>query len=95
MSAEAENKTPEVKKDEEKTSEELKATKRAAEVSKTQLRPSRPFNLNLDSPLNLRNFGYFWPFSPLNSPLIPSPFFSCRIIARKFRKIAIFLRQFI
>ena len=43
MSAEAE-KAPEVaKKEEEKTSEELKATKRAAEVSKSVLRPSRAF----------------------------------------------------
>ena len=39
MSAEAE-KAPEVAKEEEKTSEELKATKRAAEVSKTELRPA-------------------------------------------------------
>ena len=39
MSAEAE-KAPEVAKEEEKTSEELKATKRAAEVSNTELRPA-------------------------------------------------------
>ena len=50
MSAEAE-KAPEVAKEEEKTSEELKATKRAAEVSKSVLRPPRPYCKNLDPSL--------------------------------------------
>lgn len=50
MSAEAE-KAPEVAKEEEKTSEELKATKRAAEVSKSVLRLPRPYCKNLDPSL--------------------------------------------
>ena len=94
MSAEAE-KAPEVAKEEEKTSEELKATKRAAEVSKSVLRLPRPYCKNLDPSLYRRNFADLCPFCPLHIPHIISTVSSCRIIARKLGKTAIFLRQFI
>ena len=95
MSAEAE-KAPEVAKEEEKTSEELKATKRAAEVSKPELWPAwalpqkKPLiRINIEGILAV--FGLVSRFAIRTSPLA-FPFDESSL---QMKENGIFLRQFI
>ena len=90
MSAEAE-KAPEVAKEEEKTSEELKATKRAAEVSKTELRPAWALPQKNSYPSQYRgNSGCLQPFLSIRHPYVPLLFSLLRIVPCKSRKLAFF-----